>query len=86
MNKDRVIGTMDQVVGRAKRKAGELTGDTRLQVAGMVQQVNGQVENAWGLAKDLVRDSKEEADLRQETRVEVERERSAVDTDRSASR
>jgi uncharacterized protein YjbJ (UPF0337 family) len=77
---------MDQVVGRAKRKAGELTGDTRLQVAGMVQQVNGQVENAWGLAKDLVRDSKEEADLRQETRVEVERERSAVDTDRSASR
>lgn len=86
MNKDRVIGTMDQVVGRAKRKAGELTGDTRLQVAGMVQQVNGQVENAWGLAKDLVRDSKEEADLRQETRVEVERERSAVDTDRSANR
>ncbi|MGA2808896.1 MAG: CsbD family protein [Terracidiphilus sp.] len=86
MNKDRVIGTMDQVVGRAKRKAGELTGDTRLQVAGMVQQVNGQVENAWGLAKDLVRDSKEGADLRQETRVEVERERSAVDTDRSANR
>jgi uncharacterized protein YjbJ (UPF0337 family) len=77
---------MDQVVGRAKRKAGELTGDTRLQVAGMVQQVNGQVENAWGLAKDLVRDSKEGADLRQETRVEVERERSAVDTDRSANR
>jgi uncharacterized protein YjbJ (UPF0337 family) len=32
MNKGRVIGTMDQVVGGAKRKAGELTGDTKLQV------------------------------------------------------
>ena len=52
MNKDRVKGAIDKVVGSAKRKAGELTGDTQLQIEGMAQQVKGKVENAWGKAKD----------------------------------
>jgi len=77
---------MDQVVGGAKRKAGELTGDTKLQVEGMVQQVKGKVENAWGLAKDVVNDANEEAEVKHETRVEVELECSAVDTDRGTTR
>jgi uncharacterized protein YjbJ (UPF0337 family) len=59
MNKDRVKGTVDEVVGSAKRKAGDLTNDVHLQVEGMAQQVKGKVENAWGKAKDAVREANE---------------------------
>jgi uncharacterized protein YjbJ (UPF0337 family) len=55
MNKDRVKGAIDEVVGSAKRKAGELTGDTPLQIKGIAQQVKGKLENTWGNAKDAVR-------------------------------
>ena len=41
MNQDQVKGAIDKVVGSAKRKAGELTGDTRPQVKGIAQQVKG---------------------------------------------
>jgi uncharacterized protein YjbJ (UPF0337 family) len=61
MNKDRVKGTLDEMVGSAKRKAGDLTEDTQLQVEGMTQQVKGKIENAWGKAKDAVRESNEGA-------------------------
>ena len=39
MNKDRVNGTIDKVVGSAKQKAGKLTGNTQLQIKGIAQQV-----------------------------------------------
>jgi uncharacterized protein YjbJ (UPF0337 family) len=55
MNKDRVKGTVDEVVGSAKQKAGKLTGDTPLQVKGIAQQVKGKLENTLGKAKDAVR-------------------------------
>jgi uncharacterized protein YjbJ (UPF0337 family) len=55
MNKDRVKGTIDEVVGSSKRKAGKWTGNTPLQVKGMAQQVKGKLENALGKAKDAVR-------------------------------
>ena len=51
MNTDRVKGTIDEVVGSAKRKAGELTGDTPLQIKGIAQQAKGTTEtapNPWG--------------------------------------
>jgi uncharacterized protein YjbJ (UPF0337 family) len=54
MNKDRVKGMIDEAAGSAKRKAGKLTGNTQLQAKGMVQQVKGKVESAWGKAKDVV--------------------------------
>jgi len=57
MNKDRVNGTIDEVVGIAKRKAGGLTGNVPLQVKGMAQQVKGKVENAVGRTKDAVQDA-----------------------------
>lgn len=63
MNKDRVKGTIDETLGSAKRKAGELTGSTRLQVEGAAQQVKGKVENAWGKAKDAVQGAVEDAEL-----------------------
>ena len=61
MNKDRAKGTIDEVLGSAKRKAGELTGDTQLEVKGMAQEVKGQIENAWGKAKEIVQEANEEA-------------------------
>ncbi|MGB7265393.1 MAG: CsbD family protein [Terracidiphilus sp.] len=55
MNRDRVKGTIDEMVGSAKRKAGQLTGDTPLQVKGIAQQVKGKLENTLGKTKDAVR-------------------------------
>ncbi|MGB7548942.1 MAG: CsbD family protein [Terracidiphilus sp.] len=78
MNTDRVKGTIDEVVGSAKRKAGELSGDTQLQVKGVAQQVKGKVENAWGKAKDVVQEANAGAAVQHETRVKVELERSAT--------
>ena len=57
MNKDRLNGTVDQVVGNAKRKTGDLTGNTTLKVEGIVQQLKGNVENAFGKAKDAVHEA-----------------------------
>jgi uncharacterized protein YjbJ (UPF0337 family) len=48
MNKDRVNGTIDKVVGSAKQKAGKLTGNTPLQVKGIAQQVKGKLETTLG--------------------------------------
>jgi uncharacterized protein YjbJ (UPF0337 family) len=45
----------------AKRKAGNLTGNTGTEVRGAVQQVKGKVETAIGKTKDAVRDAKRNA-------------------------
>jgi uncharacterized protein YjbJ (UPF0337 family) len=74
MNKDRAMGTIDEMVGSAKRKAGDLTGNTKLQVEGMVQQAKGKVENLWGKAKEAVHDANKEAAVKHQTRVAVELE------------
>jgi uncharacterized protein YjbJ (UPF0337 family) len=79
MNNDRVKGTIDEVAGSAKRKAGELTGNTQLEIEGMAQQVKGKVENVWGKAKDAVRDANEEAAIEHKTRIEVELECAEVE-------
>ena len=80
MNKDRVKGTIDEVMGSAKRRAGELTDNTQLQVDGMVQQVKGKVENAWGNAKDVVHEANQEAEVKHDTRIKVELECSAAES------
>ena len=54
MDKDRIKGKADDVVGRVKREVGEWTGDTETEAEGTAQQVKGKVENAWGKAKDAV--------------------------------
>ena len=69
MNRDRVKGTIDEAAGLAKRKEGELMGSTGLELEGMVQQVKGKVESAWGQAKDAVRDVNEKASASNEPHV-----------------
>jgi uncharacterized protein YjbJ (UPF0337 family) len=61
MDRNRVTGTADEVVGIAKQKTGELIGNPQLQVKGIAQRVKGKVEGAWGQAKDAVRESNHEA-------------------------
>ena len=57
MNKDRVKGAIDEAMGNAKRKAGKLTGNRRLQVEGVTQQAKGKIENALGKVKDTFRNT-----------------------------
>jgi uncharacterized protein YjbJ (UPF0337 family) len=72
MNKDQVKGTIDEVRGSAKRKAGELTGDTGFRVKGIAQQVKGKLENTWGKAKSVVHEAGQEARVQHDTRVKLE--------------
>ena len=80
MNKDHVKGTIDEVIGSAKRRTGELTDNSQLQVEGMVQQVKGTVENAWGKAKDVVHEANQEAEVKHDTRIKVKLECSAAES------
>jgi uncharacterized protein YjbJ (UPF0337 family) len=79
MNKDRVKGTIDEVVGSAKRKAGGLTGNTGLQVEGMVQQAKGKLESALGKAEDAIHEANLEAEVKHKSRIEVELECAAIE-------
>ncbi|MGC1463006.1 MAG: CsbD family protein [Terracidiphilus sp.] len=79
MNKGQLKGIIDEVAGNAKRRAGELTGNTQLQVEGMVQQVKGKAEHVWGNAKVVVDDANQEAAIEHKSRIEVEVQRAAVE-------
>jgi uncharacterized protein YjbJ (UPF0337 family) len=72
MDKDRVKGTIDEVVGSAKKKAGEWTGDTQLEVEGIAQQVKGKLENTWGKVKDAVHEANAESGVQHDTHVRVD--------------
>lgn len=86
MNKNRVNGTIDEVVGSTRRKAGELTGNTRLQAKGMAQQVKGKVENAWGKATDAVQKATENTEVRFDTHVKLEVKNSTGDIERNKNK
>jgi uncharacterized protein YjbJ (UPF0337 family) len=86
MNKDRVKGTLDEMMGSAKRKTGELTGDTLLEVKGMAQQVKGKVENAWGKAEDAVLEANKEAEVHHDTRIAVELKVAALEDEQPTNR
>ncbi|MGO9433555.1 MAG: CsbD family protein [Terracidiphilus sp.] len=75
MDKDRVKGSIDDTVGRAKRQVGEWTGNTGTQAEGAAQQVKGKAEKAWGNVKDAVRDAQTDADRERQRNVEAERNR-----------
>ena len=78
MDKDKVKGTMDDAVGRAKRQVGEWTGDTKTQVEGAAQQIKGKAEKAMGNVKDAVRDAQTDADREKMRKAEADREAAHV--------
>jgi uncharacterized protein YjbJ (UPF0337 family) len=76
MNKDRAAGTIDKVVGTAKRKAGEWTGDTPLQAKGIAQQLKGGFENALGKAKDAIDEANKKVDIHAEISLSIQQQMS----------
>lgn len=75
MNKDRAVGTIDKVLGTAKRKAGEWTGDTPLQVKGIAQQLKGGLENALGKAKDVIDEANKKVDIHAEISLSIRQQK-----------
>jgi len=52
MDKDRILGSAKQAIGSAKIAAGRSLGDAKLTSEGLGQKVEGQIQNAFGGAKD----------------------------------
>ncbi len=55
MDKDRVKGSATNLGGKAKKTAGNVTGDEELKSEGVVDQVKGKVQNAVGGIKDAIK-------------------------------
>ena len=59
MNKDRVEGKVKDAAGRIERQAGEWTDDPKKQAQGAAKQIEGKLQNAWGKAKDVSKNTPE---------------------------
>jgi uncharacterized protein YjbJ (UPF0337 family) len=57
MNSDQVKGKANQVVGKVKQGAGEMTGNDRLANQGVVDQAKGAVQETWGNVKDAAHEA-----------------------------
>jgi uncharacterized protein YjbJ (UPF0337 family) len=57
MNEDRVIGTAKNLGGKAQEDFGRVTGDTKSQVEGVINQVAGAAQGLYGQAKDTASDA-----------------------------
>lgn len=57
MNSDQVKGKTNQVVGKVKQGAGEMTGNDRLANSGVVDQVKGAAQETWGNVKDAAHEA-----------------------------
>jgi len=55
IDKDRVEGSMDQMKGRVKEAAGNLTGDEKLRAEGRADRTKGKLQNMLGSIKDALR-------------------------------
>jgi uncharacterized protein YjbJ (UPF0337 family) len=57
MDKDRVIGSAKVVKGKVKVAVGKVIGDAKLEAEGEADKVEGEIQNAAGGARDVVRDA-----------------------------
>ena len=57
MNKEHVKGAEEKGVGKIKESAGRITGNTKLENEGKVDQVKGAIHTAVGDAKDSVKEA-----------------------------
>lgn len=57
IDSDRVEGSLKKMGGKIKEGTGKLFGDEKLTREGQADQVEGSVQNAWGGAKDKLRES-----------------------------
>lgn len=54
MNNDNISGTFNEATGRVKDAVGGLTGDSKTQAEGKVDEVKGKAQQAMGDAKDAI--------------------------------
>jgi uncharacterized protein YjbJ (UPF0337 family) len=54
---DKVKGTANEAMGKAKQKIGEATGSERLEGEGAIQEVKGKGQKAVGDAKEATKDA-----------------------------
>src|ERR1700722_11134858 len=54
---DKIKGTANEVIGKAKQGIGEATGSYRLEGEGAIQEVKGKGQKAVGDAKDATKDA-----------------------------
>ena len=59
MNKDKVKGKTNEVVGAGRRKTGDVTGNESMESKGAAQQSKGKAQQAIGSVKDKVGDLKD---------------------------
>ncbi|MDB5506533.1 MAG: CsbD family protein [Devosia sp.] len=57
MHKDEVTGAGKQARGSIKEAVGKVTGDSKLQVDGAADKVEGKVQSKVGQVKDAARDA-----------------------------
>jgi uncharacterized protein YjbJ (UPF0337 family) len=74
MNEDTVKGKAKDVAGRVERQAGEWTGNEETQAKGAAKQAEGKIQNAFGKAKDAVKDSLNDSHRKDEETRDVEDE------------
>jgi len=57
IDRDRTEGSIKQMGGGLKKAAGEVLGDEKLKREGQSEKGAGKLQNAWGSAKDTLRDA-----------------------------
>ena len=72
MDKDSVKGSATRTGGKMKQAAGDLTGDTKLQSEGKMDQAKGKVQNAVGGLNDALKLSRRSKPVRYETHCPTE--------------
>ena len=58
---DKIKGTANEAMGKAKQGIGEATGSDRLKGEGVVQEVKGKGQQAMGDAKDAAKEAMDRA-------------------------
>ncbi len=58
MNKDQVKGAVKDAAGKLQEKTGEAIGSTDQQDKGLVKQVEGKTQKAYGDVKEVLKDGK----------------------------
>jgi uncharacterized protein YjbJ (UPF0337 family) len=54
---DKIKGTANEAMGKAKKGLGEATGDEQLEGEGAIQEVKGKGQKAMGDVKDAAKDA-----------------------------
>jgi|SRR5215831_20055905 uncharacterized protein YjbJ (UPF0337 family) len=57
MNEDRIAGTTRNLGGKVQEGFGRVTGDTKTQAEGLVNQATGAAQDLYGQAKDSAADA-----------------------------